>query len=147
MLLKLIQIFEAMAMWSEDSNPMFGSLVPQMLMVVCMLAVPWMLLLGWKARRQFFFVCVKCILWEIQTADQRWWMYMDVHGCTHCRVVFVGSPAEDSETLYSAPAKPGSFPSQIWLGHVLPTSASQLKHGARCNPGQRRSASVPAVMA
>ena len=37
-----------MAMWSEDSNPMFGSLVPKLLMFVCMLAVPWMLLLGLK---------------------------------------------------------------------------------------------------
>jgi hypothetical protein len=78
-LLKLIQIFEAMAMWSEDSNPMFGSLVPQMLMVVCMLAVPWMLLLGWKARRPFFF-CV-CEVHFVGNPNRRSKM-VDVHGCT-----------------------------------------------------------------
>ena len=42
--LQPISKFEAMAMWSEDSNPMFGHIVPQMLMGICMLAVPWMLL-------------------------------------------------------------------------------------------------------
>ena len=97
-----------------------------------------------ESKKAIFF-CV-CEVHFVGNPNRRSKM-VDVHGCTHCRVVFVGSPAEDSETLYSAPAKPGSFPSQIWLGHVLPTSASQLKHGARCNPGQRRSASVPAVMA
>lgn len=44
---------EAMAMWSEDSNPMFGALIPQCLMGICMLAVPWMLPLGWTWRGVF----------------------------------------------------------------------------------------------
>ena len=46
--------FEAMAMWSEDSNPMFGHIVPQMLMGICMLAVPWMLLPSWICAAVFF---------------------------------------------------------------------------------------------
>lgn len=40
----IINSMIAMAMWSEDSNPMFGHIVPQMLMGICMLAVPWMLI-------------------------------------------------------------------------------------------------------
>ena len=33
-------------MWSEDANPMFGHILPQIFMAVCMLSVPWMLHLG-----------------------------------------------------------------------------------------------------
>lgn len=40
----IINSMIAMAMWSEDSNPMFGHILPQILMAVCMLAVPWMLI-------------------------------------------------------------------------------------------------------
>lgn len=35
-----------MAMWTEDPNPMFGASLPQFLMAICTLAVPWMLPLG-----------------------------------------------------------------------------------------------------
>lgn len=52
--LKPTSKFEAMAMWSEDSNPMFGHIVPQMLMGICMLAVPWMLLPSWICAAVFF---------------------------------------------------------------------------------------------
>lgn len=52
--LQPISKFEAMAMWSEDSNPMFGHIVPQMLMGICMLAVPWMLLPSWICAAVFF---------------------------------------------------------------------------------------------
>ena len=33
-------------MWTEDPNPMFGASLPQFLMAICTLAVPWMLPLG-----------------------------------------------------------------------------------------------------
>eukprot|EP00931_Biecheleriopsis_adriatica_P084447 TRINITY_DN5828_c0_g2_i1.p1 TRINITY_DN5828_c0_g2~~TRINITY_DN5828_c0_g2_i1.p1 ORF type:complete len:872 (+),score=171.41 TRINITY_DN5828_c0_g2_i1:68-2617(+) len=40
----IINSLIAMAMWSEDTNPMFGMALPRMLMALSMLAVPFMLI-------------------------------------------------------------------------------------------------------
>jgi len=40
----IINSMIAMAMWGEDSNPMFGASLPRVLMAVCMLSVPCMLI-------------------------------------------------------------------------------------------------------
>lgn len=78
--------FEAMAMWSEDSNPMFGHIVPQMLMGICMLAVPWMLLPSW--------ICAAVFFW-----------------CDAFKQLFLPGPEkpQDSQTHHSESTKSGAL--------------------------------------